>query len=392
LQIHNVYVDAGGEDTIADTEAELLRDAGHEVERFRVRNSDHGRAGAASFAAAPWNVAQHDAMRERVRRLRPDVAHVHNTWFTLSPSIFRAIHAEGVPSVMTIQNFRLLCPEGKLYRDGRLCTECVGTHAWRAVLYRCYRDSRPASTVAAGTIALNRRLGSWNYISRFFAPSRFVKGMFVRAGFDPDRIVVKPNVIADPGPREEPPSRSRTLLYVGRMAREKGPEILLDAWREASSLVPDLDLVMIGDGPLRERLERDLPARTRFLGWVDPTEMHHHMLTARALVFPTQCSENFGRSIIEAMAARLPVLASDIATPAELVGELGDRWVVDPHDPAAWRDALAGIADDAAVDAAGIRGRELFEEKYNLKAGLNRLLATYQDACSARVPAAAAQR
>jgi glycosyltransferase involved in cell wall biosynthesis len=120
--------------------------------------------------------------------------------------------------------------------------------------------------------------------------------------------------------------------------------------------------------------------------------MHHHMLTARALVFPTQCSENFGRSIIEAMAARLPVLASDIATPAKLMGELGDRWVVAPHDQAAWRDALARLADDAAVDAAGVRGRELFEEKYNLKAGLNRLLATYEDVCSEPVAAGVAQR
>jgi glycosyltransferase involved in cell wall biosynthesis len=392
LQIHNLYVDAGGEDTIADTEAELLRDAGHEVERFRVRNAARGRAAASSFAAAPWNVAQHKAMRERVRLLRPDVAHVHNTWFTLSPSIFGAIHAEAVPTVMTIQNFRLICAEGKLYRNGRLCTECVGTHPWRAVRYRCYRDSRPASTIAAGTIELNRRLGSWNYISRFFAPSEFVKDMFVRAGFDPERFVVKPNVIADPGPRVQPPSRSRTLLYVGRMAREKGPEILLDAWREACSLAPDLELVMIGDGPLRATLERELPERTRSLGWVDPTEMHHHMLTARALVFPTQCSENFGRSIIEAMAAQLPVLASDIATPAELVGELGDRWIVDPHNRAAWRDALAGLGDDDAVDAAGTRGRELFEEKYNLKAGLDRLLATYEEVCSEPVTAGAAQR
>jgi glycosyltransferase involved in cell wall biosynthesis len=115
------------------------------------------------------------------------------------------------------------------------------------------------------------------------------------------------------------------------------------------------------------------------------------MLTARALIFPTQCSENFGRSIIEAMAAQLPVLASDIATPAELVGELGERWVVDPHSRLAWRDALASLGDDAAIDGAGVRGRELFEEKYNLKAGLERLLATYEDVGSERVPAGAAQ-
>jgi glycosyltransferase involved in cell wall biosynthesis len=386
LQIHNLYVDAGGEDTIADTECELLRAAGHEVERFRVRNADRGLSATASFAAAPWNPSQHRAMRERVRSLRPDVAHVHNTWFTLSPSIFHALHVEQVPTVMTIQNFRLICAEGKLYRDGRLCTECVGTHPWRAVRYKCYRDSGAASSVAASTIALNRSLGSWNSIGRFFAPSQFVKSMFVRAGFDPKRIVVKPNVIDDPGPRPESPSRSRSLLYVGRLAREKGPEMLLDAWREACSLVPDLELLMIGDGPLRATLERDLPPRTRFVGWVEPAEIHRHMLTARALVFPTQCSENFGRPIIEAMAAGLPVLSSDIATPAELVGDLGRSWIVPPHDQAAWRDALSSLTDDQAVDMAGRRGRELFEEKYNPDTGLRRLLETYEEMRSEPFP------
>ncbi len=199
---------AGGEDTIADTEAELLRGAGHEVEPFRLSNSGRPAAAAASLLAAPWNPGQHRAMRARVRKLRPDIAHVHNTWFALSPSIFHALAAEGIPTVMTIQNFRLMCAEAKLFRNGRLCTECVGTHPWRAVRYACYRRSRPQSAVAALTIALNRQLSSWDHVDRFFAPSKFVRDVFADGGFDPDRIVVKPNVIGDPGPRREAPSRA----------------------------------------------------------------------------------------------------------------------------------------------------------------------------------------
>jgi glycosyltransferase involved in cell wall biosynthesis len=255
----------------------------------------------------------------------------------------------------------------------------VGTHPWRAVRYACYRDSRPASLVAAGTIAINRWIGSWDCIDRFLAPSQFVRSILVRAGFDSDRIRVKPNVIGDPGLRQLPPSRSRTLLYVGRLSAEKGPELLLNAWRDACPSVPEMELVIIGDGPLRTALERDAPPRTRFLGWLDPAEVSKQMLGARALIFPTQCSENFGRSIIEAMAAGLPVLASDIATPAELVGELGPRWVVAPHDQGEWREALCGLLDDEAVDAGGRRGRELFEQKYNLAVGLRTLLGVYEE-------------
>ncbi|MGI8412551.1 MAG: glycosyltransferase family 4 protein [Solirubrobacteraceae bacterium] len=378
LQIHNKYAFAGGEDTIADTEADLLVRAGHEVERVRVRNIDRGAAALRAYAAAPYNIAQYRDMRARARAFGPDIAHVHNTWFTLTPSVFHALRAESVPIVMTLQNFRLICAEGKLYRNGRQCTECVSHHPWRAMRYSCYRDSIPSSAVAAATISLNRGFGSWDLIDRFFAPSEFVKDVFVRGGFDARRIVVKPNVVPDPGPRPRPPSDSRTLLYVGRLAREKGPDVLLEAWRHAAPAVPDLELVMIGDGPMRAELESRAPERVRLLGWVEPDQLHLHMLNARALIFPTQCSENFGRSIVEAMAAGMPVLASDIATPADLVGELGQHWLVAPHDPPAWAAALAALDDDATIDAGGRRGRGLFERKYTFEIGLRRLMDVYE--------------
>ncbi len=389
LQIHDPYVHAGGEDTIADTEAELLREAGHEPVRFRLGNPEHRRSATAALLAAPWNPAQYRAMRQRARRLRPDIAHVHNTWFALSPSIFRALALEGVPTVMTLQNFRLMCVEPMLFRDGRMCTDCVGSHPWHGVRHSCYR-SRPVSGVAALTIALNRRLGSWDHVARFFAPSEFVKQVFVDGGFDPARIVVKPNVVGDPGPRPEPPSRSRTVVYVARIAPEKGPDLLLDAWRDAAAQLPELELVLIGDGPLRARLERDPPPRTRFVGWVEPAELPRHLLAARALVYPTQWTENFGRPTIEAMAAGLPVLASDIATPAEVVGELGPDWLVDPRDRGAWADALRRLADDQAIDAAGRRSRQLFEQKYNLGLGLQRLIDTYEEVRAAHAASTAA--
>src|SRR5207302_8123995 len=135
----------------------------------------------------------------------------------LTPSVFRALRSESVPTVMTLQNFRLVCAEAKLFRDGRTCTDCVGTHPWRGALHACYRGSVPASIVAAATISLNRRVGSWDGIDRFLAPSEFVRSIFLQAGFAPERIVVKPNVVADPGARDAAPSASSTLLYVGRL-------------------------------------------------------------------------------------------------------------------------------------------------------------------------------
>lgn len=377
LQVHNLYALPGGEDTIADTEADVLEAAGHEVDRFRVRNAEGGAAAARALLEAPWNMRQQRAMAARVRDWRPDLAHVHNTWFTLSPAIFHALRAEGVPTVMTLQNYRLICAKAQLFRDGRPCTDCVGTHPWRGVQHACYRDSVGASAIAASTIAVARARRTWDGIDRFIAPSEFVKRVFVGAGMAAERIFVKPNMVPDPGPRAQPPSASCILLCAGRLSPEKGVSMLLEAWCATAAEVPELELHVVGDGPLRGALERLGAPRVRFIDWVAPAQLTQMMLEARALLFPSIWYENFGRVIVEALAAGLPVLASDIATPAEVVGELGARWLVKPDDRAAWTGALCSLADSAAVDDAGLRARELFEAKYGFATGLERLLEAY---------------
>lgn len=102
------------------------------------------------------------------------------------------------------------------------------------------------------------------------------------------------------------------------------------------------------------------------------------MLSARALAFPSQCFETFGRSIAEAFAAGLPVLASDLAGPGELAGQLGERWVVPPADGAAWSAQLSELMSDELVDEAGIRARALYDDTYNLEVGLQRLEGIYR--------------
>src|SRR5690606_33988318 len=130
-------------------------------------------------------------------------------------------------------------------------------------------------------------------------------------------------------------SRSRTFLYAGRLSSEKGPGVLLEGWRR-SGLAEEFELEMVGDGPLRAELERDAPPGVRFVGWSEPEALRERMLTARALLFPSQCFETFGRSIVEAFAARMPVLATDLAGPGELARRLGGEWVVPPGSADPW--------------------------------------------------------
>jgi glycosyltransferase involved in cell wall biosynthesis len=168
------------------------------------------------------------------------------------------------------------------------------------------------------------------------------------------------------------------VLYAGRLTPHKGIRVLLDAWKVASANIPHLELVLVGDGPLRDDLMTEAFDRVRFLGWADLESVSARMLSARALVVPSQWYEIIGLVALEAFAAGLPVLASDIGGLGEAVGELGAEWLVPPDDRDAWAAALERLGDDATVDAIGERAREAFERSYTYESGLHRLLELYE--------------
>jgi glycosyltransferase involved in cell wall biosynthesis len=383
LQVHTQYREAGGEDAVLRAEGELLSRVGHEVVPYVVDNPTRPLATAASLAAASWNPLVAKAVRGVVRRVRPDVAHVHNTWFALSPSVVTALNAAGVPVVMTLHNYRLLCVNAALFRDGHPCEDCVGTHPWRGVRHRCYRGSVVASTAVASGITANRALGTWRRDVRLFlALNEFARGQFIRGGLPGEKVRVKPNFVSDPGPRNLPPSRCRTVLYVGRLATEKGVNVLLEAWRALGTT--SLELLVIGEGPLRTALDRMAPPGITFMGWLPPDKVRSWMLRSRALVFPSVSYEGQPMTVLEALAAGLPVLASRHGGNVELLQSQGDEWLVEPGNPAVWASALRTLHDPALVDEAGRRARQIYETNHTEETGRRLLEEAYRIASGSR--------
>lgn len=379
LQIHNRYRERGGEDAVVASEAAALRRAGHEVVQHQVENPEGNAAALGALALAPWNPLAAHQVGSLAQSLRPDVAHLHNTWFTLSPAVFRALHRAGTPVVLTLHNYRLVCSNALLFRDGRPCELCVESHPWHGLRHRCYRGSVGASAAAAATIALNRAVGTWGrHIDVFLALTEFARSLLVRGGLPEERVIVKPNSVPDPGPRPNPPSASRTVLYVGRLSEDKGILSLLDAWQEAA--VADLELVVVGDGPLRGEVEGRGSARVRVTGRLAPDRVRELMLSSRALVFPSLWYEGQPMVILESLAAGLPVLAGNHGgTMATLQGMEGE-WLLKPGDRAAWQMGLARLAHPGALDAAGERSRALYERGFTPEASLAGLEAAYRRA------------
>jgi glycosyltransferase involved in cell wall biosynthesis len=377
LQVHTRYREPGGEDVVVKAEAELLRAAGHEVVQWQAQNPQGTSGAVAALALSPWNFRAARSLGRVATRLRPHVAHVHNTWFAMSPSVLPALRRAGVPVVMTLHNYRLLCANGVLFRDGRPCEDCIGTHPWHGLRHRCYRDSALQSLPAAGTIAFHGLLGTWRReVSLFLALNEFSRARFVSGGLPPERIHVKPNFVADPGPRTVPNSASPTVLYVGRLVAEKGLGVLLEAWRRAA--VGSLELVIVGDGSMRPALQRLAVPGVRFAGRLPAEEVRRRMLAARALVLPSLSYEGQPMVALEAVAAGVPVLASDIGGMPELLRPLGSCWLVPPGVEEAWAAALRRLTDARLVEQGGRQARATYEQSLTEASALDALEAAYE--------------
>lgn len=374
LQLHTVYRETGGEDAVVATERRILEAAGHEVVLHRFENPAGGRDTALALAASPWNLRSAREAVDVADRVRPDVVHVHNTWFRLSPAALRSLARAGHRVVVSLHNYRVACANSLLARDGRVCTDCVGKVPWRGVVHRCYRGSAVASSAVALTSMSMRWSGVLARDVRAVSVlTPFAAEIAEASGIPAGRIVVRDNIAGDPGRRALAPSAATDVVMVGRLSPEKGHALVLDAWRRAAP--PGLRLVLIGSGPLDASLRAAAPDGVEFAGRVEPAEVAERLTRARALVFASNVVEGQSIALLEALAAGLPILASD-HPPVRSTLTAGAT-LVPPFSLDAWADALGGLVLDEGLDETGSAGRRLYEERFSESAGLASLEALY---------------
>ncbi len=380
LQLHNEYRVDGGENVVLDRDRADLEAAGHDVVLYGVTNQTGAVQTLGALALAPWNPLEARKVERIIKAEKPDVIHVHNTWFRLSPASIVTASKMGVPIVHTLHNFRWLCVNGEMIRDGVTCRDCVASSRLSAVRHRCYRDSVPLSIIAAATGAVADRSGTWSkHIDRFVALTPQAHGLFSSWGFPEDRIVVRPHRISDPGGRIAPPSQSDTVLYVGRINEAKGVEALC---RIFTSRPRSQQLVVIGDGPIAGNLADAFPDVT-FIGRVEIDEVTARMRQSRALILPTIGEEAFPLVVVEAMACGIPVALSDVALVRDYVEQVHSDWTFDVQQQSEWERVLSLIDEDEAVDDGGARARSVYESNFSHD-GARSLVAIYDQAIKHR--------
>jgi glycosyltransferase involved in cell wall biosynthesis len=380
LIAHNRYQQPGGEDQVFAAEADLLEGHGHDVIRYELHNDSIKSMGRLKLVRNTiWNPQSAESVQQLVRCNRIELAHFHNIFPVMSPSVYRAARTGGAAVVQTLHNFRLVCPGNTMFRDDHLCADCVGKPVpWPSVLHACYRGDRRATAVSAAMLAFHRAKGTWSdNIDVYVALSEFNRSLFCRAGIADTSIFVKPNFLrSDPGPG----LRERTgALFVGRLIPEKGVSILLTAWKRIGLKLP---LTVIGDGPLRDEVAsaaRSSNGAVRWLGWRNRSEVDEALGAASVLISPSVWIEAGPLSVIESFARGTPVIASRLGSLSEFVkpGVLG--YLFDPGNPASLAETVERFL---TLPDGGLSMREaarkLFLDTYSAEPAYNNMLALYE--------------
>lgn len=377
LVAHNRYQQRGGEDAVVESEVALLRQHGHAVLEYQRDNHDlEGMSRVRAVAQTLWSTRTVRDVESAVSDFKPDVLHVHNTFPLISPSIYWAAARHRLPVVQTLHNFRLICPQAMLLRDGKPCEACVGQTPWQGVLHRCYRGSATQTGALATMLTGHRAIGTYSTrITRYIALNSFCRDRFIAGGLPADRIVVKPNFVDLPEFPET--SDRRSFLFVGRLSEEKGIEVLVRAGSIANVGEP---ILVAGAGPMATHL--DGASGIQALGQLQSQAIYKQMRHVRALVLPSIWYENFPRTLVEAYACGLPVIASRLGAMASLVEDGVTGLLFEPGSADDLASKLAwAIQNPHAMARMGRNARGVYERDLTSESNYSQLMTIYAGAC-----------
>jgi glycosyltransferase involved in cell wall biosynthesis len=384
LICHNFYQQPGGEDKVFAAEADLLRKFGHDVQTHSIHNDQINSMSHLSLAAKTvWNRAAANEVFAKTREHRAQVVHFHNTFPLFSPAVYSAAKKAGAATVQTLHNYRLICPAATMFRDGKPCEKCLGRLPLPAIRHKCYRQSRAASATAAVSLGIHRFLGTYaTEIDAYIALTNFARDKFLAAGFEPDRIHVKPN-FPDPDPTPGP-GTGNFALFVGRLIEEKGVRSLLQAWHDPNLKIR---LKICGDGPLADevRAASEENPKIEYLGRQPLSGVLDLMRHASALIFPSLWYEAFPRTIVESLACGTPIIASDLGSMKELIAPGRTGALFTPGNAAHLAQTAIDLhANPDALQQMRPHAREEFVTKYNPDRNHRLMLDIYHQALAHR--------
>ncbi len=339
LQINKFFYKRGGAEAYMLALSNMLRQQGHQVLEFAMHHPDNLESPYSDYFVKhldfqkrqgffsdlkksahllySWEASR--KLEKLIKKEKPDIAHLHNFYFQLTPSILKVLKKHNIPMVWTMHDYKLICPNYRLFTQGRVCERCKVHKYYNCFTYKCLQNKSSYSfLVMLETYLHNLVLKSYDQIDLYISPSRFLQAKVAQWGINQEKVSQIYNFI---NLKEFEPDYTpgQYLLYFGRLAEEKGLLLLLQALRE----MPELNLKIVGDGPQKQLLAEYIKEynvnNVQLIGHTTGDKLNDLIKKARFVVLPSIWYENNPISVLEAFALGKPVIASDLGGLPELV-------------------------------------------------------------------------
>ena len=395
LQINKFIYRRRGAETYLFNVSGLLQQHGHQVafwgmehpqnivtawNSYFVSNVDYGKPNLKAAMRMVWSREAQRKLDQLLDQFKPDVAHIHNIYHQISPAVLVTLKKRGIPIVLTLHDYKLVCPNYELYTENEVCNRCQGGKYYNAVLHSCLKNSRALSALAMFEMYLHKAQQVYERnVDCFIAPSQFMKSTILEWGARVKRVEVIPNIVytaVDAGVAQSAGADSG-FLYAGSLSEIKGVQLLLDNFNQNRYSRP---LRLAGSGPLAKAVVAAAKHNPNivFLGQLNAQQLKKELKRAYAVIVPSRYHDNFPYAVLEAYAAGKPVIGANRGGITELIDTHYTGWLFEPNKLATLTAAVShALANPTVVAEYGQHAYKLAQTIYSPTAHYEQLLEIY---------------
>jgi glycosyltransferase involved in cell wall biosynthesis len=373
--IHNEYGVFSGEEAMFYRIADLLQNKGHEVSVFSKNSSTIEKSWLGqckAFFSGIYCGQSRLEIRRMIREFRPDMIQVQNLYPLISPSVLLEIREHGIPIVMRCANYRLICPNGLFLREGKVCQKCAGGKEYWCAMTNCQGSFGKSLGYALRNYAA--RIGRWyqDTVDAFYTQTEFQKQILVQNGYDESKINTIPNM-TDTTTRIIS-SNGLFVGYVGRLSKEKGVDVLLEAAKLANTIP-----LQIAGTLTKDYYPVQFPKNIQYLGVIPKQHISAFMGQSCFTIVPSICYEGFPSTILESMACGKPVICSAIGGLGEIIQDGKTGLLFEPGNAKQLAEKIKWLWNNPDLcRQMGQQAQMIVRQQYSKELYYERLMNLYQ--------------
>ena len=408
LLVNYRYFISGGPEKYMFNIKKMLEDNGHEVIPFSIHSNKNVKTKYSKYFVEPiggrdatyfdevkktpksiWQMLTRSiysfevesAIKREIKDVKPDLVYINK----LSPSVITGARKTGIPVVLRLSDYFLLCPRFDFMYEKKVCEECLTKGYVSCIKKRCVKGSLFASIIRVFSMKFHKAINVYKGVYAFITPSEFLKKKLSLNGFDEDKIHCIPTFTSSKTKVGNPEIGSYGL-YFGRVTEEKGVETVIKAYEK----LPEYTVKIMGDDTteeatkLKNYVKKHKIKNVEFLGFKSGEELENIIKAARFTLIPSIWYDNLPNTALESFQYSKPVIASNIGSLPELVIDGENGYLFNPSDEEDLIKKIKMLDDDKLVKKMGEASRRRLENRFSPNAHYEALMKVFNEAIENR--------